>query len=94
MSVSSSQRQLLSNSAIVTSLVITSKYVVVGLDDGQALVFSPEGASLHVLKASRTIRRLLAVDENRLAIGCTGGIIESWNLSEGLVSVSSKRLPS
>ncbi|KAL9080550.1 MAG: hypothetical protein Q9157_000692 [Trypethelium eluteriae] len=83
MSVTSPQRQLLSNSAIVTSLVIASRYIVVGLDDGQALVFSPEGASLHVLKASHTIRRLLAVGEDRLAIGCVGGVIESWNLSEG-----------
>lgn len=72
---------LASNQGVVTCMTITSKYIIIGLDNGNLHVLNHEGGNERVVKASE--RGLWALDAwgNEWVIaGGVGGSLGVWSL--------------
>lgn len=64
---------------------LSSKYIVISLDDKTVHVFNPDGELLHVLNHDAIVWSL-ALRDNILLCGEVGGRIRSWDLVSGSVS--------
>ena len=72
---------ILSTSAVVTTLSVTPKYIVVGMDDGKLQIFHADGTYIGALEGH--VGGIWATDIHKaiLVSGATDSQLKVWNLA-------------